>query len=101
MLQDSQAANQFIDKIIEEKNLQDLDAEVHKQLHNDLMRRLEDRINHAIINSLNNKQATQLEHLIDTQQIDKIQSFLKKEGINVNGIIAGTMSKFYSDYLGA
>src|SRR5512137_2284005 len=101
MLQDSQAAKQFIDKIIEEKGFNELDQEVREQLHKDLLRRLEDRITAAIIAALNNQQVTQLEQIIDAQQIDKIQPFLHNEGINVNGIIASAMSEFHSNYLEA
>lgn len=101
MLQDSEAANQFIAKLIDEKGLQGLDEEIRQQLHKDLMKRLEDRITRAIVSSLNDQQVTQLEHYIDTNQVDKIQDFLYKEGVNVNGVIASAMSEFHASYLEA
>lgn len=101
MLQDSQAANQFIDKLIEEKGLHGLDVEIREQLHSDLLRRLEDRLNAKIVSSLNAEQVIKLEHLIDSNQVDKIQLFLQNEGINVNGVVASAMSEFYSSYLKA
>ena len=101
MLEDSPAAAQFIDALIQEKGLEGLDPDVKKQLHADLLRRLEDRINRAIIEALNPHQVQQLEHLIDTNQIDKIQDFLYKQGVNVNGVIAKVMTEFHASYLEA
>jgi uncharacterized protein DUF5663 len=101
MLQDSAAAIQFVDKLIEEKGLQGLDEEIRLQLRTDLLRRLEDRINRAIVASLNTHQLAQFEHLIDTNKIDSLQDFLYKQGINVNGVIASAMSEFHASYLEA
>jgi hypothetical protein len=101
MLQDSQAATQFVDRLIEEKGLQGLDAEIREQLRKDLLRRLEDRINRAVVDALNAQQVAQLEHIIDTNQVDKIQDFLYKQGVNVNGLIAKVMTEFHASYLEA
>ncbi len=101
MLQDSPAAKEFIDRLIKEKGLDSLESEVKEQLSKDLLRRLEDRLNTKIVESLNHEQMAKLEHLIDSKQVDKIQDFLQNEGINVNGVVAATMSEFYSSYLKA
>jgi hypothetical protein len=101
MLQDSQAAIQFVDKIIEEKGLQGVDEEIRLQLRNDILRRLEDRINHLIVESLNPEQLAKFEHLIDTNQIDKLQEFLHNQGVNVHGVVARAMNDLRQSYLEA
>lgn len=99
MLEDSQAAVQFIDKLIDEKEMQNLDEEIRLQLRADLLRRLEDRISRNIVNALDGPKLAQFEHLIDTNQIDKIQEFLYKEGINIHEVVARSMSEFQASYL--
>jgi hypothetical protein len=99
MLQDSPMAIQFVDKLIEQKGLDELDEEVRLQLRKDLLRRLENQINRTIVESLNESQLAQFEHLIDTNKIDKLGEFLYKQGINVNGVVARVMADFHASYL--
>lgn len=100
MLHDSPSAVQFIDKLIESKGFgEGIDEELHAQLRNDLLNELGDRINRAIVESLSPEQVIKMEHLIDTNQIDKIQSFLHNEGINTQALVARVMSEFQASYL--
>lgn len=100
-MHDSQAATQFVDKILEEKGIEGVEEEVRVQLRKDLVRRLEDKINRTIIESLSSKQLAQFEHLIDINQIDKIQEFLYNNGVNIQGIVARCMSDLRASYLEA
>lgn len=101
MLQDSPAAVQFVDKLIATKGFADggVTEEIRLQLRDDLLTELSDRINRAIVESLNPEQVTKLEHLLDTNKIDKIQPFLHNQGINVQGLVARVMSEFQASYL--
>lgn len=101
MLEDSQAAIQFVDKLIEEKGMHGLDEEIRLQLRNDLLRRLEDRISRNLVSVLTPEQMVQFEHLIDTNQIDKISDFLYNQGINIHEVVARSMSEFQASYLEA
>lgn len=100
-MQDSAAAVQFIDKLLEEKGINGVDEEVRLQLRKDLLRRLEDQVNRAIVDSLSPTQLTQFEHLVDANRIDDMQPFLYNSGINVQGIVARCMSEFQASYLEA
>jgi hypothetical protein len=100
-MQDSPAAVQFIDKLLQEKGVEGVDEEVRLQLRNDLLRRLEDQVNRAIVDSLSPEQLAKFEHLIDAKQIDEIQPFLYNSGVNVQGIVARCMSEFHASYLEA
>lgn len=100
-MQDSPAATQFIDKLIEQKGLQKLDEEVRVQLRNDLLQRLEDNFNRKLLEALGPDQLGRFESLVDTKQFDKLQSFLYNEHINVQGIMAKVMVDFQAMYLGS
>lgn len=100
MLQDSPSAVQFVDKLIASKGFgEGVNEEIRKQLRDDLLNELSDRINRAVVESLNSEQVVKLEHLLDTNQIDKIQSFLHNQGINMQGLVARVMSEFQASYL--
>lgn len=100
MLQDSPSAVQFVDKLIATKGFGDnVDEEIRLQLRQDLLNELSDRLNRAIVESLSPEQVVKLEHILDTNQIDKIQDFLYKEGINVQVLVARVMSEFQASYL--
>jgi hypothetical protein len=100
-MQESEAARAFVSKLVEQKFPNGLDDEVKQQLINDLLQRLEDQLNRLIINSLNDTQLAKMEHLIDTDQVDKMQDFLYKEGINVQSLVARVMAEFQASYLEA
>lgn len=100
MLQDSPSAVQFVDKLIATKGFgENVNEEIRLQLRQDLLNELSDRLNRAIVESLSPEQVVKMEHLLDTNQIDKIQDFLYKEGINVQVLVARVMSEFQSSYL--
>jgi|GEM_PF-1582087 len=102
MLQGSEAAAKFIDTIIDAKlNGTELDSDVRATLHSDLLQSLEHQIIRDIIDLLNEQQQLELEHLIDSKQIDKIEQYLIDQGIDINRVLAGTMSDFQAAYIGA
>jgi hypothetical protein len=100
-MQESEAARAFVVGLVEQKFPNGLDEEVKQQLVNDLLQCLEDQLNRLILNSLNDAQVAKMENLIDTNQVDKIQDFLYKEGINVQSLVARVMAEFQASYLEA
>lgn len=102
MLEGSQAAQRFIDTLIDAKlNGTEIEPEVRETLHKNLMVRLEDKIIGAILALLDEHQQLELEHLVDSHQADKIEPYLTKQGIDLNQILAGVMTEFQASYLGA
>ncbi|MGD8374099.1 MAG: hypothetical protein PVI21_04600 [Candidatus Woesebacteria bacterium] len=99
-MQQSDAANKFVDKILEQKGVDGVDENIVKQMREDLLSSLDAMINKAIIDSLSAEQRIKLEHLIDTNQIDKVQSYVQSVGVNVSGIVARCMMQIQRDYLG-
>ena len=102
MLEGSEAAAKFIDTLINAKlKGTEIDPEVRATLHRDLLTRLENQIIHDILALLNEQQQMELEHLVDSNQIDKIEAYLTDRGVDLNRVLAGTMTDFQAAYIGA
>jgi hypothetical protein len=99
-MQNSPAAIQFIDTILEEKGMEGVDEDVRLQLRDDLLGRLDDQVNRSVINALPQEQLAKFEHLIDSDQLDQLQPFLEKNGVNMQAIVARVMADFRAMYLG-
>jgi uncharacterized protein DUF5663 len=99
MLQDSKAALHFIDKIIEAKGLDSLEEEIRVQLRADLLRQLEETVSRNILDSLPKEKLQVFSHILDTNDIDKIQHFLHNEGIHIHEVLARSMGEFQTKYL--
>ena len=101
MLEGSEAAAKFIDTLIDAKlKGTEIDPEVRATLHRDLLTRLENQITHDILVLLNEQQQLELEHLVDSNQVHKIEEFLTKNGIDINRVLAAAMTDFQAAYLG-
>lgn len=101
MLQGSEAASRFIETLIDTKlKGTEIDPDVRQTLHQNLLDRLENQIIRAILDLLDQQEQLEIEHLIDTNQVDKIDGYLIGHGINMNQVLAGVMTEFQVSYLG-
>jgi hypothetical protein len=100
-MHESESARAFVAKLVDEKLPNGLDEEVKQQLISDLLSSLETQLNATVLGMLNDKQTAKLEHLIDTNQLDKIQGFLAGEGVNMQAVVAQVMAEFQASYIGA
>lgn len=101
MLDGSKAAAEFIDNLINAKlKGTEIEPAVRQTLHRNLTERLEDQIIRDILVLLDEHQQRELEHLVDSNQIDKIESYLTDHGVNLNQVLAATMIDFQASYLG-
>ena len=102
MLEGSEAAAQFIDKLIDSKLAgTEIEPEVRETLHKNLRERLENQIIYAILALLDEHQQRELEHLIDANKTHEIETYLTNNGVNLNQVLAGAMVEFQASYLGA
>jgi hypothetical protein len=102
MLEGSKAAAAFIDHLIDAKLAgTEIEPEVRKNLHRNLTSRLESQITHNILALLEEHEQLELEHLVDSQQTDKIEEYLTNHGVNLNQVLGGVMAEFQASYLGA
>ena len=102
MLEDSEAAAQFIDSIIDAKLAgTQIEPDVRETLHKNLRERLERQIIRAVLSLLTEQEQKEVEHLVDTNQIDKIEGYLTEHGVNLTQVLTGSMAEFQAAYLGA
>jgi len=91
--------DEFVNKLIEEKGLDNLDVETLKQIKSDLMSRLEDRINAAILAALPPEKLENFEKILDQGGTEEIQSFCSKNILNLDQLIASELMSFRQTYL--
>lgn len=93
--------NLFVDKLIEEKGFHGLEPEVMQQIKVDLLKRVDDHLNAAIINHLPESELGQFTKLLESQKgPSEIQAFCDKHILDFNKVVASTLLKFRKIYLG-
>lgn len=99
--QDSIELDRYVDKLLEEANLPDLAPEIIAQMKADLLSRVEDRINAALISNMTPDQMKQFDALLETNNDSEVQQFLKDTIPDLETVIATALISFRSTYLGA
>ncbi|MFZ2975108.1 MAG: DUF5663 domain-containing protein [Candidatus Moraniibacteriota bacterium] len=89
----------FVSLLIEEKGFENVDPEIEEQLKADLLKRVEDRINVAIINNLPKEKMTEFNELLDNANQDEIQDYCNKNISGLDEIIAQELMSFRATYL--
>lgn len=98
--QNSLNLEQYVDKLLSEKQLPDLGPEVIAQMKSDLLSRVEDRINAALIEHLNPDQMKEFDSLLETNNEADVQDFLKRAIPDLETVIATALINFRAIYLG-
>lgn len=93
---------QFIDEMIDEKQLSGVTDEVRAQLMSDLLAQLEDQINAALVNALSPDKVEALNDMLDQEGVtdEQVRQFIDGSGIDSQRIAASTMLRFRDLYLG-
>lgn len=91
----------FVNKLLEERGVSalGLEAEVLNQMREDLLSRVEDRINATILANLPADKLPELEGLLDQNSLEPVQDFCQKNVANLNELIAQELLMFRSTYL--
>lgn len=90
----------FIDQIIKEKGFDTKDPEVLVQLKADLMERAENRINAMIITSISEDDMDDFNTVLDTNDEEKIQTFIRTHVPDIDDRVALELAQFKMMYLG-
>jgi hypothetical protein len=94
------AIDQFVDKLIQEKNMEGLGPEVLQQIKFDLKSRVEDRVNAAILTALPQSKLVEFEKLLDSKSSsDKITDFCRQNISNLDNVLAEALLAFRNTYL--
>lgn len=90
----------FVDRLIEEKGLDFVDAEVLVQMKGDLMDRVESRVNASILEYMPPEALPQFEELLDADVSDEeMQAFCAKQIPNMEEVLASALLEFRQTYL--
>lgn len=92
----------FIEDLLVEKGITDVDPDIKKQLKKDMKKRLLDQINKAAIMKLSEDKAAELAELVDDPKFtnEKMTEFMQESGVNLTEVALDTMLKFRNFYLG-
>lgn len=97
-----QSIDDFIESILKEKGITNLEPEVKTELKKDMSERLMDQINKAAIMQLNEEKTAELNKLIDDPNFttEQMTEFMQNSGVNLTQVTLETMLKFRGLYLG-
>ena len=90
----------FVDRLLDERDIGEIDAEVMAEMKRDLLERVEDRINMCIVEHLPPEALAEFEQLLDSDASDeKVQEFCGKKIANIDEVIASELLQFRQTYL--
>lgn len=97
-----QEIDNFIDTILKEKGITGLEPDVESDLKAEMEERLLGQINKAAVMELSEEKAAELAELVDKPDFtnEKMTEFMQNSGVNLTNVVADTMIKFRSFYLG-
>jgi hypothetical protein len=98
---DSQALNQYIDQLIQEKQFPDLTDEIREEIKKDLLNRLNDFINARLIAALSDEDVLIFENMLkEGSPEEEVQQFFQEKIPDLTGLLTQTLLEFKGVYLG-
>lgn len=91
---------EFARRLLEEKKFENVDAEVKAQLESDLIDRIENRVNVAILEKMPKDQIVDFESLLETGTDEEIQNFCQNNVEDFQNVVAQALLDFRAAYLG-
>ncbi|MBO4276729.1 hypothetical protein J5868_03485 [Candidatus Saccharibacteria bacterium] len=98
-----QNIDDFLESLLNDKGITDVDPEIRAELKEDMKTRLMDQINKAAILELSEEKAIELADQIDKPDFtnEKLTKFIQDAGVNLTEVALDTMLKFRNFYLGS
>ena len=92
---ETSSLEQFVDRLVEEKDFKGLREPVIQQIKKDLLSRVENIINAMILQKMPAEKLNDFEKLLDSKAGEKkIQSFCQKNILDLDQEIASTLLRF-------
>lgn len=98
-----ESVDQFIEQLLIDKGVADLEPKVKGELMADMKQRLMDQIDKAAVMELSEEKAAELAEKIDDPAFtnEKMTEFMQASGVDLTQVAIETMLKFRNFYLGA
>ena len=90
----------FIDRLVEEKGLTNLDTETLNEVKADLSKRLERRIDAEVLRAMPPDKLEEFDRLLDQDSDEALQSFCQQNIKDYDQVIASALLGFRNTYLG-
>ncbi len=97
-----QKLDEFIEQLLNDKGVTDIDPDTRATLKEDMKNRLIDQINRNAIMELDDQRAEELAKLVEDPDFtnEKMTEFLEGSGVNLTEVALDTMLQFRNFYLG-
>ncbi|OGZ01202.1 MAG: hypothetical protein A2946_01730 [Candidatus Liptonbacteria bacterium RIFCSPLOWO2_01_FULL_53_13] len=95
----SPSIEKFVDLLVTEKGLGNLDPEVLAQVKRDLSSRAEDRVNAVILSKMPPENLEAFEKLLDDGSAEDVQAFCAKNIPDLDQVVAAELLAFRTTYL--
>ena len=97
-----QNIDDFVEAILNDKGITDLEPEVKTNLIEEMKTNLMDQINKAAVMKLSEEKAAELAEKIKDPEFtnEKMTEFMQNSGVNLTEVALDTMLKFRGFYLG-
>ena len=93
--------NDFVDRLIEEKGVADMDLAVLAEFKKDLRERVNERINAAIVEHMPSHLLPEFETMLDDNVEPAVmQAYIQKHILNLPEVLAAALLDFKNAYLG-
>ncbi len=89
----------FVRRLTEQKGLSGLDKDILAQVQKDLIDRVEDRINAAILSALPEEKLEEFNGVLDSADSSKIQDYCSKHVPDLDALVGSTLMDFRQIYL--
>lgn len=90
---------EYVDKLVAEKDLSNLDKEVLNQMKKDLYERLEDRVNAVILEKMPPEKLEEWNQMLDNSSDEEMQQFCLDNVPDMEQAIANELLSFRNTYL--
>ncbi|MDO4507935.1 MAG: hypothetical protein Q4B65_00885 [Candidatus Saccharibacteria bacterium] len=97
-----QSVDEFIESLLRDKGITDIEPDIKEELVADMKTRLMDQINKAAVMQLSEEKADELARLINDPNFtnEQMTEFMMNSGVNLTEVTVDTMLKFRNFYLG-
>jgi hypothetical protein len=90
-----------VDSLVEDKGLNDIDPGVLVEMKNDLLNRIEDRLNMVIVKNMPEANIAEFDKMMDENKSDEeVQKYCEEKIPDLEALIAVEIARFRDIYLG-